>query len=66
MPRASNLKMLAVYATEDQIDRLKKAAELEHRSLSNYLLVLGLERADELGVEKHGVAPKKRRAAGDK
>lgn len=44
------LKNVSVYATEEQADLLTRAAALEHRSLSNYLLRLGVERAEELGL----------------
>jgi uncharacterized protein (DUF1778 family) len=46
----NNLRMVPVYATEAQQAILKRAAAAEHRSLSNYLLRLGLERAEALGI----------------
>jgi uncharacterized protein (DUF1778 family) len=47
LPRTAK-KYVSVYLTEEQLQVLQKAAEEQHRSLSNYLLALGLERAAEL------------------
>jgi uncharacterized protein (DUF1778 family) len=47
LPRTAK-KYVSVYLTEEQLELLHKAAEEQHRSLSNYLLALGLERAAEL------------------
>lgn len=58
----TNLKTVSVYVTEEQADILARAAARETRSLSNYLLALGLEKAEELGVTIKGAA--KKRAAG--
>jgi hypothetical protein len=60
MARAK-LKNVSVYATEDDVAVLTRAAELERRSLSNYLLTLGLQRAEELGVQRgRGLSGKNR------
>jgi uncharacterized protein (DUF1778 family) len=59
MPKATNIKMVAVYVTEEQKRKLEKAAALQHRSLSNYLLVNGLEKAEELGVGARVVEKKR-------
>lgn len=50
----TNLKTLSVYVTEEQYDLLSKAAAKDRRSLSNFLLSEGLERAEELGVATSG------------
>lgn len=41
------LNSISTYADKDQLRVLKKAAEMENRSLSNYMLTAGLERARE-------------------
>lgn len=46
----TNLKPVSVYMTEEQWKTLTDAAALENRSLSNFLLTLGLQRAEEMGV----------------
>jgi uncharacterized protein (DUF1778 family) len=52
MPRQGyKMKAVSVYATEEQAAALQAAADAENRSLSNFLLVEGLERAKELGYE---------------
>lgn len=50
----TNLKSVSVYLNEAQMKGLTKAAQLENRSVSNYLLNLGLERAVDLGVSIPG------------
>lgn len=54
----TGLVNLHVYANNDQKDALEQAAEKENRSLSNFLLNLGLQRALELGVNVPGYGPK--------
>jgi len=50
MPRVG-LKTVSVYVTEEQAEILRRAAEARNRSLSNYLLDLGLSDAKELGID---------------
>lgn len=47
----TNLKPVSVYVTENEDAQLKRAAMLDNRSVSNYLLTAGLERAKKLGLE---------------
>lgn len=42
----TQLKALTVYVTTEQHATLTRAAEKDHRSLSNYILSAALERAD--------------------
>jgi len=44
----TKLKYLTVYATAEEARRLQKAAASERRSLSRFLLVHGLARAEAL------------------
>jgi uncharacterized protein (DUF1778 family) len=46
----TNLTTIAVYANVTQKEMLEMAAARDNRSLSNFLLTLGMRRADELGV----------------
>ena len=43
-------KPVSVYMTPAQWDAIEKAAMLENRSVSNLLLSLGLDKAEELGL----------------
>lgn len=64
MPRPGHkLKMISVYATEEQAELLSKAAGQDNRSVSNFLLTLGIERAKELGVESVPPPKSKRKSA---
>jgi uncharacterized protein (DUF1778 family) len=45
MPQTTKRKHLVVYVTESELATLKEAAAAEQRSLSSFLLHLGLERA---------------------
>lgn len=67
----TNLKATSVYHNDAQGEALAKAAALENRSVSNFLLNLGLQKAEELGIPVYRttVAPAvptgpKRQAAG--
>lgn len=53
----NNLSSVHVYVTAVHKVALEKAADLDSRSLSNYLLNLGLLRAVELGVMVPGFRP---------
>lgn len=56
----SELKPITVYASTDaQITTLEKAAGLDNRSLSNFLLTAGLEKAREMGVSIATKVPEK-------
>lgn len=61
MPRVG-LKTVSVYVTETQAEILRLAAEKRNRSLSNYLLDLGLTDAKELGIPEKQ-KPKSKRPA---
>jgi hypothetical protein len=50
----TNLKALSVYLNEQQSKGLERAAALENRSVSNFLLTLGIQRAEELGITVYG------------
>lgn len=43
------LKPVSVYMTEEQHAAIEKVAKLDRRSLSNFVLVLAMNRAHELG-----------------
>lgn len=47
-----NLTTAVVYLNEQQKSVLQRAADRENRSLSNYLLTLGMSRAIELGLAR--------------
>jgi uncharacterized protein (DUF1778 family) len=49
MPR-TELKGISVYVTEAHKKVLEDAAALENRSVSNFLLDLGMRRATEMGL----------------
>lgn len=55
MPR-TNLKAVSVYATDEQMQLIQKAAENAMRPVSNYLLVLALEDAEKRGISVMGSA----------
>ena len=46
-----NLTTISVYVTGEEAAWLQEAADLERRSLSNFMLWAALRRAEELGVE---------------
>ncbi len=51
----TDLNAVSTYADDAQMETLKKAAVLENRSLSNYLLTAGLTRAKQgHGLLAHG------------
>lgn len=52
-----SLTAVHVYLSNDQKAALEKAAAKENRSLSNYLLNLGVRRAMELGIDVPGFRP---------
>lgn len=54
----TKLNPISVYATDEQLKMLKRAADLEHRSLSNFLLSQGLEKAREMGILPFGLDKK--------
>jgi uncharacterized protein (DUF1778 family) len=62
MPKGSDIKMIAVYATEDQKEIVDRTAQRVNRSTSNFLLSLALEKAEELGITIKGAAKKKKAA----
>lgn len=49
----TDLNALSTYADDADLEVLRKAAEMENRSLSNYLLTSGLTRARQ----EHGLLP---------
>jgi len=51
----TDLNPISVYANDEQLSVLKKAAALEHRSLSNFLLTTGLEKARDMGIRPFGL-----------
>lgn len=50
MAKTTLLKPVSVYMTPSQYAGIEKAAMLDNRPVSNFLLTLGLERAEELGI----------------
>lgn len=55
-----DLNAVSTYADDAQLDVLKKAAGIENRSLSNYLLTCGLEvAAREHGIRAFGLFSEK-------
>ena len=55
MARDPKLTQVVVYLSNEERDRLRDAAKLERRSLTKYLLHLGLVRAAQL--ERSSTAP---------
>ena len=54
MPQTTKRKHLVVYVTGEELAELKEAAAAEKRSLSSYLLHLGLERAKKMKKRGNG------------
>lgn len=52
MARAG-VKAVSVYITDQQRDVLERAAMRENRSVSNFLLTLGLDKAEAMGIPKY-------------
>ena len=65
MPRRSTLNAITVYVTDDEMKTLKKAATLDNRSVSNFLLTRGKEFwAQQQSEQSKFSAPLKRKTAG--
>ena len=47
----TNLKAVSVYMPDDVADKLTRASGLDRRSLSNFLLNAGIEKAEALGIK---------------
>ena len=54
----TNLRAISVYVDEDQLRVLTRTAAKDNRSLSNFLLTLGLEKAEEYGVSSSSPSTK--------
>jgi len=52
----TNLDATSVYHNAAQGEALKKAAALENRSVSNFLLNLGIQKAAEMGIPVFNVS----------
>lgn len=59
MPR-EKLSYITVYASKSEITALQRAAERERRSLSNFVLMAGLQKAESVGVNTSDVVKPKR------
>lgn len=54
----TKLRVISVYLDDARYDMVKRAAALEHRTMSNFLGMVGVEAAEERGMRPFGLKPK--------